>query len=329
MNFEEYKKIYLAYLRSLSQTFIIAVVSSEILADFPSNLPANLREPMARDFRDLGTALLQTLAAAEAMASEDGTEEGILSSEEPETSQSEEANKEAPEARPTPEGRLSLASIFLMMALDLEGVRSAPKDYDFGKTFTTLANYQALAMTFAHLDSFIGDSVRAICRVRPEVLRRDKKVAWATVLEFPSLDAAVEYFTESLVYEFGWKSLPDRLKDLETQFALDIETDQQDIEMLAKAEQKRHIIIHNAGFVSQRYVDEAGEDQKLGNRVSVTIDDVEKTQHAARLLASGVFVAIAKKFFSVKDSDLTQVWRRSKGGEKRPKKRDTDKGGAE
>jgi hypothetical protein len=315
MNFEEYKKVYLAYLRSLSQTFIIAIVSSEVLTDFPANLPANLREALTRDFRKLSAALLQAITAATTMASADDANGQISSPEEPGEPRSEEADKKPSDARSTSEGRLSQASsLFLMMALDLKVGGNRPKDHNLGKTFTTLTNYQALAMTFAHLDAFLGDSVRAICRVRPEVLRKDKKVAWSTVLEFPSLDAAVEHFTESLVYEFGWKSLLDRLKELEAQFALGIEADEEDVEVLARAEQKRHVIIHNAGAASQRYVAEVGGDQKIGSRILVSIEEVERIQDAARLLASAVFVAISKKFFNASDNDLTQVWRKSRNG---------------
>ena len=56
-------------------------------------------------------------------------------------------------------------------------------------------------MSYACLNAFIADSVRAICLRRPAVLKSDKKVEWSTLIELGNWNDIFTYLVETYVFK--------------------------------------------------------------------------------------------------------------------------------
>jgi hypothetical protein len=164
---------------------------------------------------------------------------------------------------------------------------------------------QQLVMVIAHLDAFVGDSVRAVCRARPDVLRRKKQVQWETVIACGNWDAVIGRLAEDFVYELSWKGLSERLEEIKKHFGLAFDPSNVDMEELERAEQARHLIMHNAGRVTPEYLTRTGRtDVHPGAALAIGQAEVERVAEAAAFVGDEFFRAISTKFFGKKPSDL-------------------------
>jgi hypothetical protein len=168
-------------------------------------------------------------------------------------------------------------------------------------------------MLYAHVDAFLGETLRVICRATPEVLRTGKQLTWKTALSFTSMDELTDALAEQFTYEFGWKTLADRLEFLRNSFGVNLNIPNDELQLLREFEHRRHLIIHNGGFVTDKYItDTANAKMKAGERISISRAEVRSLGHAVVMLGSDLFSEIAVRCLGAKPSDLTRVWKRQK-----------------
>ena len=214
---------------------------------------------------------------------------------------------------PLPGGReaatVALNAFLLMAALDF--TKKKVPVLDVGKQFQVLARHQAVAMMFAHTDAFVADTLRVVCRVKPEVLRTGKQLTWETALSYPSMDDLLSGLVEEFSYEFGWKTLRHRLEFFHDRFGVDLDIPPDELNLLKTFEQRRHLIIHNGGVVTEKYIAETGDaNTRVGRPIVVSRADVRTLGNTVSLLGGELFCAIAVKYLAAKPSDLTQVLHR-------------------
>lgn len=287
--FPEYKGVYLAFLRALSHTQLVNAIATHSLTAFPTRLPSELKDAVASLFNWMGNAMLSAI-------DEDPPNDGRADLE---PTLAEPSLSSDPEAL-----RFAECAIELMLAEYRPG---ASGDADV----QAVARHQAVAMMFAHLDAFFGDSVRIICRVRPEVLRNNKQITWTTVLDFDRIDRLVEHIIEQYVYEFGWKTVDDRIRTLINRFGLELDVPDADLAHVRTLEQKRHLIIHNGGVVTSKYTRESGDcSTPVGQVLAVSAEDVQLLYDAVKMIGSDLCAEVARKLLGAEDIDLTQIWRR-------------------
>jgi len=65
------------------------------------------------------------------------------------------------------------------------------------------------------------------------------------------MDALITLMTEEYVFEFGWKSVSDRLDHLRRELGISLETPADNLAALEDAYQVRHILVHNGGGKSR------------------------------------------------------------------------------
>ncbi len=296
MTWENYRRLYFNYLIESGQIHIFTLISGYMLKDFPKKLPEELGKPLKIGLKEAHDNLEKFL-----------TTKGRTKN----TSRMLFSNKDEIQSK------LISSTFFLIVAKMMADIsQNADNKFQVSEVqsgFERLSNYQALIMVFAHLDAFMADTLRVICKVRPEILKRDKKIDWATVLEFGGKDDLVNYLIERYVYEFDWLSLPNRVQFFRNQIGLDINISKTSIDLLKSAEEIRHILVHNGGRVSQEYVNRTGcGDIMVGDIISVPFEYVERVIVAARGLAGDVFVSVSKKFFQIGEKRLQGVWRMGK-----------------
>jgi glucose-6-phosphate isomerase len=155
-------------------------------------------------------------------------------------------------------------------------------------------------MVLAHVDGFMADVLRTVCRTCPHVLRRgDKKLTWHSIIASGSWDALVEQLVEDYTLSHGMKSVPKRLDALKGELGVDVALAPEARETLLEAEQVRHIFIHNGGRVSAEFLKRTSRtDLSIGQYFPLTLDYLDKAHGAAMQLVDGLFRAISSKYFS-------------------------------
>ncbi|MFY2857477.1 hypothetical protein ACOTJG_26185 [Achromobacter xylosoxidans] len=186
-----------------------------------------------------------------------------------------------------------------------------------GEVIQRFPRQQALAMIFAHFDAFFGATIRCICQAKPQVLNTNKQITWSQVLEFDNMENLVDYITEQYVYEFGWKPIKDRLQALRDRVGLVIEISDSDLEFISLFEQRRHLIIHNGGIVTPRYIRDSGDNAtKIGAALDISGEDMRRLHDVVRLLGGALFTEVSKKLLGAEPKDLTGVWARQRAEKK-------------
>lgn len=287
---DQYRQIYHDTVGAIHQTEVIALASAAALKDFPKNLPSSSKDRFVKTMRELATGLTK------AMEDPGGSSE--------------------PRARVTrPSKQVETDEPFISPAIMMVISRVLSGKQDINVDLIPLIYAQQLVITIAHLDAFMGDSLRTICRSEPRLLRRSKQISWERVLEAGAWDPLIDSLVEEYAYELGWMSIAERVSYFRDDVGVTIKIPQEDLTLLTEAEQLRHLVVHNGGRTNREFVRRTGRvDVPIGQVVPITREHVGKVSSATLLVCSDVFVGVATKFFGANESTLTGVFRRVENG---------------
>ncbi len=180
--------------------------------------------------------------------------------------------------------------------------------------YERLLYQQELSILFAQLDAFMADTLRVICQLRPEVLKKNKQIDWATIVSAGGWQEVLDLLTEEYVFEFGWPPLPKRLKMLREQFGIELSLRDSDWALLEEAENIRNIVVHNGGRINKEYINRTGRCELIiGDFIPLTSAYLESAEEVLRMLVSSLFLAVSEKFFGLDASKIREVWRRASG----------------
>lgn len=188
----------------------------------------------------------------------------------------------------------------LSLALGLWKTTSIPWT-DIGHRFSLLVRQQALVMAFAHIATFIADTLRIMCRSRREILRSARKtLSWEEVLQFHSMDDMIDYMIEKFIQdELGPnRQIVERLQTL-VNIGVPLQLSGEWIDLLRSFERRRDLIVHSGGIVSVQYIQETGDASMVpGQMLDVSIGDLNNMFYLLKTLAANLFVAVASKFLN-------------------------------
>lgn len=253
---------------------VVTLVAHDVLRDWPKSLPENTRKPLeeARNkWRDLMTALLDHKITSEQF-------DGEL------TSLYAEWEKV--------KGQSALFKTVIRMSLFRPNTASSEID------FKRIVNSQAYVMVFAHLDAFMADSIRAVCKLRPEVMKCDKTMEWVDIISCGTWDRLLTQLSEQYSFQFGWQSLVKRIDFLRSQIGLKLTFPEEKLKVIDDAENIRNVLVHNGGNASQEFLDRSKRsDLALGEQVPVTLESVRTLVGTISELGDRLYEAIAEKFY--------------------------------
>lgn len=292
MKWEDYHKIYWTYELSVNQTKILSYFGRDIFKEFPDNLPEKLRSKWSNNFKiflkicEIGTSFFDHEINDEE-ASNKLKELG-----------SEFEDKDEKNSIMMDE----IAFYFSMMKL---GIR--PNNINFQRLFLS----QELVMVIAHLEAFLSDSLRVICKVKPEILKNNKKIDRSTIISLGDWDNVMDHLIEDYIFEFGWKTLNEKISFLNEKIGLNIEIPDSELSLLKEAENIRNIVVHNGGKISQEYINRTKKfDLKLGDDIPIKSEFIEGVLGNSLLLGCDIFVQISEKFFNIDESKIIELkWR--------------------
>lgn len=178
--------------------------------------------------------------------------------------------------------------------------------------FERLLYSQELVMIIAYLDTFMVDTIRIICHLKPEVLKINKQIEWDAILNCGGWDNLIDYLSERYVFDFGYKTINQRLDHMENKLGIEIEASSSEIEYLVEAKLIRDVIVHNGGKINRQYINKSKKnDLILGEFIEISPECLYKVTHTARKLVGDIFVSVSKKFFNKDEEKITGVWLRS------------------
>jgi hypothetical protein len=319
--FEEYTDIYLTFVKASTRAHILSDVAAYALEDFPRRLPEHSQTAIdalvQQTIESFMRALLKRGHDVRALVDEviaDFSRKSAARKKKGEKKASTvrlvappgERSKEIP---PLLKG-LPRLSVEALLAMSLKRGENGEMENPL-TGFDVLARHQAVAIMFAQFDAFWADSIRVVCEVRPEVLKSEKKLSWVTALSFNSLAELKSHLTEQYVFEYGWLPIARRIRRIADELGLSITFAEKDLALLSVFEQRRHLIVHNGGVVTRKYVEETKDSAAdPGDPINLSNDDVGTLRYLLRDLAGELLSAIALKFFEVRREEITRVWRR-------------------
>lgn len=273
MEWNNYKAIYRNFEFSISQSMVMTLVSHEVLGEWPKSLPEKIQKPLAsarKKWGELWTARFDDKITSSQL---DDEIDGLIS---------EMKN----------EGLSPLFGAAIQMHIYRPNLESSEID------FNRIVNSQAYVMAFAHMDAFITDSFRAICRVRPEVMKSEKKIEWADIISCGSWDKLLTHLIEQSSFQFGWQSVLKRLEFLRNQIGLTISITEEQLRLIDDAELIRNVLVHNGGSVSQEFLERSKRtDLNLGEQIPLTIDSTRNIIRTISELGNALYKSVAKKFY--------------------------------
>ena len=284
MKWEDYHKMYWVYELSVNQSKVLNFFGQEIFKEFPKGLPDDIKGQWENNRKFLLEMLVQI-------------------TNEPINENSENLESKMKDIEP---GNLD---IFMnQLAIYNSSIHlglKTPEDINFQRLFFS----QELIMACAHLEAFLSDSLRVICRVRPEILKSGKKIDRSTIIDSGNWDKVIECIIEDYIYEFGWKTLKDKIKFLKDKIGLNVEIPNSELSILEEAENIRNIVVHNGGRISQEYINRTEKsDLNVGDLIPITAEFMGKVSYISLLLGWDIFALVSKKFFDIDGSKL--IWRK-------------------
>lgn len=287
MELEDYQQIHMNFRVAVAQTRFISVAAGDVLKEFPHRLPNDTRQNIVKAYKSFFDGIGKAVWTAK-------------------------KRKVRPSKRKT-RYRIHLvnpvarSATLLMLDRFLAG-EDVVEDTDFNQLLCA----QELVMLIAHLDGFLSDSLRAICKREPNVLHSNKQMRWDRILNQGSWQNLIESMIEEHLYSFGWKSISDRVTYLKSEYGVSIPTSASLLLLIDEAEKIRHIVIHNGGKVSQEYKDRTGRtDVKIGEVIPINTAYTDRIKMAVATLGIDIFTAVAQKFFNAKKEDLRMFTRSS------------------
>lgn len=155
---------------------------------------------------------------------------------------------------------------------------------------------QELAMLFAYLDVFMAETIRTMCRIRPDLMKTGKQIEWETVISCGDWQNLLRYLTDEYVAEFARKSIREQTQWL-LKRGVKFHSDEQTL--IEEAENVRHIVIHNNGIVDREFLGRTRRtDLSDGTPFPLTPEYVEKVSEATTKFAEALFEAVFATFLN-------------------------------
>jgi hypothetical protein len=158
-----------------------------------------------------------------------------------------------------------------------------------------------LIMIIAHLEAFIIDSVKTICKANPQKLVKDRQIEYKKILsENINKQKLIEILADDLIEKLGCNvSLKKSIGILEKEFKIKVSTEKQ-LLILEEAEQIRHLYIHKGGIIDRKFIEKTGKDLKLGEKFQIRKEDLEEYYNQSIFLGTEIFEKIIKMKSKVK-----------------------------
>jgi hypothetical protein len=126
-------------------------------------------------------------------------------------------------------------------------------------------------------DAFLGDLIRCLYRLKPDILNAsEKNISYTRLIEFKNIEDAKQYIIEKEVEELLRKSHVEQFDWLQNKFDIKLKEGLSIWPTFVELTQRRNLFAHCDGIVSQQYLDVCKVNRvkldkcRPGNRLSVS-----------------------------------------------------------
>ncbi|MBN1329173.1 MAG: hypothetical protein JXA54_06845 [Candidatus Heimdallarchaeota archaeon] len=290
--YKKYEDIYENFMSNIMKNNLLTNITDTLFTNFPENLPDIVKENLAQYFDDLPN------------------QNKLLKKYSDKISKLKAHIEEKKELMVPDEldfSEMKTWEIILFSALVIIFALATPSlinndnfvDY-LSKDFEDTIYSRQLVMIIAQLEAFIVDSMKIICYVCPDKMRRTNKVIelekilnakkeWKFIL-----DVIVEHYIQKLDCKI---SIKKSIEILQNEFDIKI-GDTNQVKIIDQSEQIRHIYIHNSGKIDLKFIENTGfKNIKIGERYHITRIDIMNCYEKSILLATELYEKITEKFF--------------------------------
>jgi hypothetical protein len=270
----------------------MSIVLTQIFKDFPKNLPKDIKGPVFRKLEEIFD-----------MFPSSSNNRGRIDKNVRRKRESENmagSSKKQSKSDDYVAGQATAEILMLMTnMLAIDGT------IDFKKIdFQRLQLSQELVMHYSHFEGILADSLRTMCSVRPELMKRKKTVEMEEVLSCGSWDGVVNMLTEKFVRDIGWESLEKRIGIFDDLFNLKAQIDKEERRIIKEVDLIRNLIVHNAGKASQEYITlRRTKDLKVGDYIPLDSDYLQLVSSTLNVIASEIYIEISKEYFGKKEEE--------------------------
>ena len=223
MSYAELNSIFVRFSASLKVTKLTSILAIRIFNNFPEKLPRKFKEPHE-----------------------------ILVEFFPEVFGDYEDTKKEEESQFTKNTKREIFDNLLNL-LDVKDIVDRDSIVLLRRiNYKRLLLSQQLIMYFAHLDAVLLDLFKQVCLLSPSLLKRDKQISFIEV--YDNKDNVTNLLLGKLATEFNYKSLEEKLNFFTEEMKIDINLNENNVLLLTRAEQIRHIYVHNAGKIDSNFL---------------------------------------------------------------------------
>lgn len=128
-----------------------------------------------------------------------------------------------------------------------------------------------LASLVSQYDGFLGQLIKALFNIKPELLNAsEKNITYSQLLEFGSVDAAKDYLLEKEIESVLRKSHTEQFEWLEAKFNIELRKDLASWPMFIELTERRNLFVHTRGIVSSQYMKVCAQHKiKLAENIKV------------------------------------------------------------
>jgi hypothetical protein len=140
-----------------------------------------------------------------------------------------------------------------------------------------------LVSLVSQFDTYIGDMIKAIFLVRPELLNSsEKQITFSDLLKFGDVDTAKEFIVEKEIESVLRESYTEQFKWFERKLNIQLRKDLPIWKVFIEITQRRNVFVHNDGKVSNQYLNVCKENEvalpsvvKIGKELDIDISYFE------------------------------------------------------
>jgi hypothetical protein len=158
-----------------------------------------------------------------------------------------------------------------------------------------MTSYSMLLSLVAQYDAFLGQLLRSLFAIRPELLRRSEKtLKWSDIVDLREISAVQRLVVEREVEALLHEGLTDQLGELERRLDIDTLRKFSELGDLVEIVERRNLIAHTGSKISIQYVRQCGryKVKPAGKPGEELIVDDEYFMHACNtMITVGVKLA--------------------------------------
>ncbi|PDW05049.1 hypothetical protein [Candidatus Viridilinea mediisalina] len=268
-------KTYLDFSTSIQQGIFMLQMNNILFTDFPNRMPQYIIDHINHNFNET-TEQLQATEVEKVSLRISFTEENI---------------------------------VLLLMALVFRAKQTNKSITSFSDIdFVRMLCSQNLVMVFTFLEAFLVDTIRIMCKMRPEIMiNKDRIIDWETVIKSGNWDALIENLSEKYATQlFEGKSISECVAVLNGgNLKLDIKVPERNISFVDDARRMRHAFVHNGGRADLKYLRETKRnDLTVGDLIPIDTKYVGNVFAVVNGIAAIIYKKVAIKYFKYQPEDV-------------------------